>query len=119
MSLFPNVYGQLVADPEIAAIVGDKVFRAVAEAVPAPYIVWTVLAAPPENNLSNTPPGDMVSVRIDCYARNEAEVDTLAQKARNSLQVRGTVETLQDLGMEPETGYWRITFDVDLYHHRS
>lgn len=119
MSLFPAVYALLVGTPAVFAIVGSKVYRAIADGVEAPYIVWTSLAAPPENNLSDPPPGDRHAIRIDCYAKTEAEVDSLALLARNTMEARGLVQTLQDLGQDPDTGYWRIIFDVDLFHPRT
>lgn len=118
MSLFPKVYAWLTGDAAVAALVGTKVYREVAEPVSAPYIVWSVLAAPPENNLG-APPGDHVAVRIDCLARSEREVDSLALVARNTMERHGMVETLQSLGKEEGTGFWRIVFDVTIYHHRS
>jgi hypothetical protein len=119
VSLFPAVYATLAAAPAVSAIVGTNIFRDRAEPVSGPYLVWSVLAGVPENNLSDPPPSDDYSIRIDCFARSESEVDTLALAVRNSVEAHGPIETIQSLGMEDDTGLWRIVIDVDWFHNRN
>lgn len=119
MTLFPPVYATLTGDPAIAAIVGGDVYRDIAEAAEGAYIVWSLLAAPPENSLDWIPPGDSMTFRYDCFAPTEREVDTLAAAVRNRVQMFGIVESMQSLGKDPDTGYWRMTIDADWFHHRN
>lgn len=120
MSLLPNVYWLLTQDPAVNAIVGSNVFRERAHAVPdGAYIVWAPLAITPENNLSDRPPIDVASIRLDLFAHGEDEVDTLAAAVRNSVEGVGAVESAQSLGQEEETGLWHFVIDFDWHHHRA
>ena len=84
----------------------------------APYIVWSLLAATPENNLTRRPPADRESISVDVFARDEQELVTLTAAARNALEPHGHVMTMQSLGMEASTGLWRMNFDIDWFYHR-
>lgn len=116
--LFPPVYKALTTDAAVRAIVGARVYRDEADPVPAPFIVWTALAAVPENSLDPGAPTDRHTIRLDVYATTEAGVDALAAAVRNCVQAFGSVQTMQSLGREPDTRYWRITLDVDWFHAR-
>lgn len=85
---------------------------------PAPYVVWMRQAVVPENNLSDRPPGDRESIRVDVVARDEAERDALTVACRDAVEARGHVLTIQSLGRDADTGFWRMTFDADVFHPR-
>lgn len=85
---------------------------------PAPYVVWMRQAVVPENNLSDRPPGDRESIRVDITARTEAQRDALTVACRDAVEARGHVLTIQSLGRDADTGFWRMTFDADVFHPR-
>ncbi len=116
--MIPPVYATLVAAPAVTAIT-TRIYqdRAAPDAV-APYIVWGLLAAVPERVLKRRPPADKDSLSIDVYARDEAEREALTAAARDALEPHGTVQTIQSLGQEVDTGLWRMTFDIDWFYHR-
>ena len=98
--------------------VSGRIYRDYAGDAPvAPYIVWSVLAGVPENNLSDAPPGDRWSVSVDVFARTAQESDTLTFAARDAMEAIGHVLTIQSLGRE-STGLWRTSFDVDIHRPR-
>ena len=98
--------------------VSGRVYRDYAGDTPqAPYIVWSVLAGVPENNLSDLPPGDRWSVSVDVFARTAQESDTLTFAARDAMEAIGHVLTMQSLGRE-STGLWRTTMDADIHRPR-
>lgn len=98
--------------------VSGRVYRDYAGDAPvAPYIVWSVLAGVPENNLSDAPPGDRWSVSVDVFATTAAQSDTLTFAARDAMEAIGHVLTIQSLGRE-STGLWRTTMDADIHRPR-
>jgi len=105
--------------PAVSAIVGTRIYQDEAKGdAAAPYLVWSRMAAVPENNLSDPPPGDRESISVDVFARSEAERDRLTVAVRNALEARGHVLTIQSLGKDADTGSWRMTMDADIFHPR-
>lgn len=59
----PDVYGVLSGAPALTAIVGKRIYRTQAdENAAAPYVVWSIVSAVPEINLSELPETDRKSV---------------------------------------------------------
>lgn len=109
----------LLAVPAVTSIVGTKIYQDQAnQSAQAPFVVWMRQAVVPENNLSQRPPGDRISLSIDVYARTERERDDLLTATRDAIEAVGHVLTIQSLGQEPDTKFWRYTFDADLFDHR-
>lgn len=109
---------QILAVPTVTAIT-PRIWQDVArDDEAAPYVVWMRQAVVPENNLSDRPPGDRESIRVDVVARDEAERDALTTACRDAVESHGHVLTIQSLGKDADTGYWRMTFDADVFHPR-
>ena len=110
----------LLAVPAVTSIVGTKIYQDQAnQSAQAPFVVWMRQAVVPENNLSQRPPGDRLSLAVDVFARTEQERDNLLTAARDAIEAVGHVLTIQSLGQEPDTGWWRMTFDADIFHPRG
>lgn len=109
----------ILAVPAVVAIVGSRIYQDQADqGAVAPYIVWMRQAVVPENNLSQRPPGDRISLSIDLYARTERERDDLLTATRDAIEAAGHVLTIQSLGQEPDTKFWRYNLDADVFDHR-
>src|SRR5690606_6014805 len=109
---------QILAVPAVTAIT-PRIWQDVArDDEAAPYVVWMRQAVVPENNLSDRPPGDRESIRVDVVARDEAERDALLVACRDAVEAHGHVLTIQSLGRDTETSFWRMTFDADVFHPR-
>lgn len=116
--MIPSVIYQALSNAAGISAVGGRIYRDYAGDAPAaPYIVWSLLAGVPENNLSDTPPGDRWSVSVDVFAKTEQQSDTLTFAARDAMETIGHVLTIQSLGRE-STGTWRYSFDVDIHKPR-
>lgn len=115
--MYPPVYRYLTQG---VPAFGTRVYRdrASTSSPATPYAVWSPLAAVPENNLSDLPPGDRVSISVDIFAGSEAQLDAVTAAARNAIEPHGHLLTIQSLGQESDTGLWRTTFDADLFHPR-
>ena len=113
------IYATLMADATVAGIVAGRIYQDRANPnATAPYIVWRLLTATPENNLSHRPRADRESISVDVFARTERERQDLTVAARNALEPHGVVMTVQSLGQETDTGLWRMNFDIDWFYHR-
>lgn len=116
--MIPPVYS-LLSTPAVTALVGTRIWQDEAEPQPAgDYIVWSLLSAVPENNLSRLPPGDKCSISVDVFAETEQRRQTITQAARAAIEAHGYVQNLQSLGRETDTRLWRMSFDADLFYKR-
>jgi len=115
--MYPPIYSYIT---QAVPALGGRVYRErTSTANPAtPYAVWAPLAAVPENNLSQRPPGDRVSISVDVFASTEQQLDTVTAACRDAIEAHGHVLTVQSLGQETDTGLWRSTFDADIFHTR-
>lgn len=114
-----GLYKILHDSAPVAAIVGSRIYRDFAGDAPAaPYVVWTLLAGVPENNLSSAPPSDRYSVSVDGYSLTEAASDALLVACRDAIEAVGHVLTIQSLGREADSHLWRYSFDADLFLNR-
>ena len=113
-------YAMLRSNPAVVALVGTRIYRSWAgENAVAPYVVWQVVATPPDNHLSGRPPSDRYSVTVDCFARNEAESDLLMRACRDAAETYGQLSSgPQDLGRDLDTTLWRWNFTVDISRNR-
>lgn len=115
------IYPALVAT--MGPVVGTRIYRdwpdVPGDEPQAPYVIWTVIAGIPENNLSNPPPIDRFSIGIDVFGRTAAEADELVKLARAAMEMIGHVETVQSLGRDGETTLWRYTFSADVWRNRT
>ena len=114
------VYSMLRSSAAVVALVGTRIYRSWGGNSPqAPYIVWSVVAAPPDNHMSGRPPSDRYSVNVDCFGRNEAESDAVTLAARNAVEGYGQLSSgPQDLGRDMDTELWRYTMTVDIHVNR-
>lgn len=110
----------ILRTPAVIALVGTRVYRDWAGDAPAaPYVVWSLLAAPPDNTMSERPPSDRYSVAVDGFALNEAQSDALLVACQNAVEGVGLVTSgPQSLGKETDTKLWRWTFTVDIHRNR-
>lgn len=113
----PDVYRVLRSSSALVAIVGEKIYRTVAPenqdgtTVAAPYVVWSIVSALPENNLSDLPDTDNARIQIDCYSLKQVQARQMCDAAQAAIEavthvVFGPAETRED-----DTKLFRWTFD--------
>jgi hypothetical protein len=114
------VYPALADYAPLSAIVDARIYRDFAGDAPtAPYVVWSILAAPPDRNLSGRPPSDRYSVSIDVYSTDRAESDALVIAARDAMEAIGVLSSgPQSLGYDPSTALYRYTLTIDVHVQR-
>ncbi len=112
--MLPLVYQTLTADLDVAALVGDRVYRhgEAPEGVAAPYITWFVVTALPAITLDERPRIDRYELQIDCWSDNDGTgdtgVETLAAAVRDALEGDHDMTAVIADGRDPETKRCRI-----------
>jgi hypothetical protein len=107
----------------IRAYVGTNPVRIYAAGVaplntPLPYITWQVIAASPQNNLSDSPHMDDQRVRINVWASAQQQAGALGLLVRDALEsvthlVFGPIDDQDD-----ETGAYRWLMDAEFWSPR-
>ena len=77
--MLPPIFQTLKASQAVKDIVGTnppRVYRhgSAAQDASRPYVAWLVVTDDPHNNLSDLPPGDRVSIQVDCYHQTDAGI---------------------------------------------
>lgn len=104
---------------DVTAIVGTKIYRTQAdETVAAPLVVWSIISASPENNLSASPEVDEARIQVDCYSAAQVQAKTLCDACVAAIEgtfhvVFGPVES-----RDTDTKLWRWTFDCTAFTNR-
>jgi uncharacterized protein DUF3168 len=91
--MLPPIKTRLETSAAVVAAVGTgstgKIFRngeAPQGLRDTAYITWFVVADTPENNLSDTPPTDRVTVQADIYHPTDAGCNALAKAVRDCIE---------------------------------
>ena len=81
--MFPNVYETLRANATVLSLVGENIGRhgSLQQSVQPPYITWSRHrpAGRPDQRSADT---DFDTIQIDCWSKDDAQVATLARRAR-------------------------------------
>lgn len=125
--MLPPVF-QILKTSAVMSIVGTnppRIYRhgaAPQRAESAPsmaYITWELISGVPENNLSDPPPHDRMTVQVDNWHPTDSGVELLARASRDALEQFGYVtNVILDL-RDPETKLYRIGIQADLLTGRS
>lgn len=116
--MFPTIYATLAAASGVTDIVGAspaRVYRhgSAPQNVDRPYVTWAIVAGLPENNLSDLPPNDRITVQVDAWSPDDAEVEELALAVRDAIEphahMTGVIANLQD----NETRLFRVGMQFD------
>lgn len=122
MALLPDIFGLLKASGAVTAIIGTtpKVYRhgIASQGTVAPYVVWLVVGADPENNLSDVPSVDRLVLQVDCYSGSDGGVEALATAVRDALEPHMHLTGIPIDEREPDTGLYRIALQFDAWHSR-
>lgn len=116
--MLPLIYTWLSASAPVVALVGDRIYRHGHSPAQGdrPYLVWMLVAGVPDNNLSDLPPSDRMTVQVDCWHPTDNGVEALATAVRNALEPRGHMTAIpvdtRDMG---ETQLYRISLQFDFF----
>ena len=122
--MLPPIFGLLNAAAPVKALVGTnpvRVYRpgSVPAGLTQPYVVWSIISDVPENNLSDLPPIDRVTLQLDCYAPSEAAIVALATAVRNAIEPVAHMTGIPvDLRETEEPRLFRIALQFDYWLKR-
>jgi hypothetical protein len=116
--MIPDVQGVLTT--ALASISGCAVYRTQAiEGAVAPYAVWTIVSAVPENQISGAPETDNARIQIDTYSKTQSQSRQMCELAQAAVEataanvIFGPTET-----READTKLWRWSFDSSWWNNR-
>lgn len=120
--MLPPIYQHLKAAPAVTALLGanPKVYRhgLAPQGTAAPYVVWMVISGDPQNNLSDAPGMDRLTLQVDCYATTDGGVETLARAVRDALEPHAHMTGLPVDERETDTGLYRMALQFDYFLSR-
>lgn len=119
--MLPPVYETLTADSNTLGLLGTNIFRHddAPQDVSAPYATWFASVAP-ENSLSEVPGIDRVTVTVNCYSADDAEVELIARAVRDAIEpVAHLISTPIDNRDRGGTKLYRIALQFDWWLSRN
>ena len=118
--MLPPVFQTLQASAAVTALVSDRVFGAqeAPQGVAKPYLTWFCVSAAPENNLSNTPPVDRVTVQIDVFSLTESQAWTLAEAVRDAIEPYAHMVGMPVHERDAETRAFHFALEFDWWLSR-
>jgi hypothetical protein len=116
--LLPPVFQALKASQAVKDIVGTnppRIYRhgSAPQDVTSPYITWFLVAGIAENNVSDTPPFDRMSVQVDAWHPSDSGVELLALAIRDALELYAISTQILIDDFETETRLFRIAQQFD------
>lgn len=117
--MLPPIFAWLSAAAPVTAILGTppKVSRHgdAPQDEGAPYVTWSVIGDLPENNLSDLPPLDRVTIQADCYHLTDSGIEALAIAVRDALEQHGHMTGMPVNQRETGTRLYRIALQFDFF----
>jgi hypothetical protein len=80
-----------------------------------PYVTWSIVSGIPENELSDAPKVDRLTVQLDCWHQTDKGVEDLAAAVRNAVEPQGHMTNIVINLREPETRLYRIGLQFDIW----
>lgn len=117
--MLPNITTMLKTE-EITAIVGKRVYRHgnAPQDSDKPYITWQAYSVVPENNLSDKPPIDRISLQIDCWHLTDSGIEQLATLVRNAMEDHAHMTGVPIDERDNETKLFRMAMQFDVWLDR-
>lgn len=103
----------------VTAMVGSRIYRSqAADGATTPYIVWTIVSAIPENNLSELPELDEAVIQVDCYADKQSDSRKLCEAMQAVLESNYHIIFGPSESREDDTKLWRWLFQLTAFTER-
>lgn len=121
--MFPPIFATCAAAPGVTALLGASPtrlypFGEAPHGVACPYAVWQTVGGVPENYLGDRPDIDSFSLQVDVYAETGASARAVAVALRDAIEPNAHITRWGGESRDPETGRYRVSFDVDWLTHR-
>jgi hypothetical protein len=121
--MLPNVFALLKVAAPVTAIIGSppRCYRhgRAPQGVIVPYVTTEVVAGAPENTLTGVPPADSFGVRVDCWSKDDTEVETLAAAVRDAVQDSAHMIAIVANDRDAVTNICRLSMQYEFWTSRS
>lgn len=122
----PNPFAILSADPAVTDLIGSNPVRCfphgqAPQGVAYPYVTYTAASIVPINSLDTggaLADTNLVQVSLWCRPTPYPGVTDLYRAVRQCLEADYDIESVRDMGIDNETGSYRIDLDVRMFAHR-
>jgi hypothetical protein len=120
---FAPIFTTLKASASVTALIGSSPCRCYPQGeapqdVAKPYVTYQQITGSPENYLGSTPNIDGATTQVDVYGATLSSARAVFVACRNALEAVGYVVAVRELGRDPETNLYRVSFDHDAYMTR-
>jgi len=121
--MFPPIYATLAADYTVTSIIGSspsRVYRhgSAPQNVSRPYVTWAIVSGLPDNNLSEEPPSDRITLQIDAWSPDDAQAEELAIAVRDAIEPEAHMTGIVVNTQDAETRLFRVGLQFDWIMHR-
>lgn len=118
--MLPPLYAVLMDSTAVTDIIGTRCypFGEAVQDTDKPYVVWQIIAGLPDNNLSDAPSIDSLSIQVDCYHQSPTGINTLAVAVRSALENVAHITGYPVNEREPDTKLYRIALELDWWYSR-
>lgn len=116
--MIPPIFPIIAADSAVTTYLGTNPtrlypFGLTPNAVTLPYATWATINGEPQNNLSEAPPIDRITVQVDIWAESAGECFEIAEAIRDSLELSAHMTFFGNTERAPDSRSYRhsLTFD--------
>lgn len=121
--MYPPIFATCAAAPAVNELLGTAPtrlypFGEAPQGVTYPYAAWQTVGGAPENYLGSRPDIDSYTLQVDVYAETGASARAVATALRDAIEPKAYITRWGGESKDPETGRYRISFDVDWHVSR-
>lgn len=122
--MLPPIAERLAAWPAAVALLGDDPIRVwrhgrVPRSAVLPYVTWQVVVGTPENQMSDKPGIDRITVQLDCWHETDTGVEALALAVQEGLERYAHCTGIPIDSRDAETNNYRVALQFDYWWTRE
>lgn len=121
--MIPPIVDLAKENPALVALLGANPFRFYAfgdagDGPVYPYVTYQVVSGLPDNYLAGRPDSDSWVLQVDCWAKSESEVVSIAAGIRDAVELDSYITNWGGSNRDPVTRNYRFNFTVEFITDR-
>jgi len=121
--MLPPIFTILQSSFDVRSIIGDtpRAYRhgEAPQNTTKPYVTWGMVTGTPENELSDVPSVDKITLQVDCWHQTDSGVEELARAVRDAIEPYAYMTGMPVNLRETETKLYRIGLQFDYWQSRA